>query len=240
MKLDWRKTLFPPLFLLSCLPCKAQFELSAGPVFSLPQILVSSGKIVDAWQIINGGSVGLDHNPKGFQFFPSCRFSLGQTQLPIQQNGTDLGALTFGYFSVMANGAYTVTVRHTGQLVLYSGIGLLSLTEKYIPSSASSSQNLIVGIDSITNVSHIFPSANIGAEYKGKTFGKKFCWSLGLNLQYSRLVEGNNIYYLQVAGLGPGATYYHEPASLSGDLFQPTIYLTLNYKPGKKANSWYL
>ena len=240
MRSDWCRFVFTALLLYGFKPCYGQFEIAAGPAINFPQIIVNSGKAADAWQLFGGGTFALSYNPKDNHFYTSLRFSPGQTQLPVEQNGSDLGALTFGYFSLMLNGNYSFTVQHTRHLVLYSGIGLLSLREKNIPSSASSSQNLIVSIDSITHVSHVFPGADIGIEYKGKTFGKKFCWSVGLSILYSKLAEGNNIYYLQTAGTGPGITFFHERASLTGDLFQPAAYLVINYRPGKVKSSWYL
>lgn len=194
-----------------------------------------------------GLSLGLNYNPKDLQFFPSCRFSLGQAELPFQQNGIDAGALTYRYFSFMVNGIYTVKMREKRHLILYSGIGLLYLKEEYIPSissrssfsSSSFSKSVaIISIDSITDVMHIFPSANAGIEYKGNR-SKKICLSLGFNIQYTRLTDGRNNYYLYVVD-SKGTTYYHQRLSLTGNLFQPSVYLLINYRTGKKKSSWYL
>ncbi len=247
MKPGWTKAVCSALFLLCNVHCKAQVELSAGPVLSLSQYILASGKMegVSALNPSPGLSVGLNYNPKELQFFPSCRFSFGQIELPMQQNGIDAGALTYRYFSFMVNGIYTIKVREKRHLVLYSGIGLLYLKEESIPyfSSMSSSSSFsksvaIISIDSITNALHIFPSANVGIEYKGNS-SKKFCLSLGFNIQYTRLIAGRNNYYLYVAD-AKGTTYYHQQLSLTGNLFQPSFYLLINYKPGKKKSSWYL
>ncbi|XZF16588.1 hypothetical protein ACTHGU_10645 [Chitinophagaceae bacterium MMS25-I14] len=216
------------------LPCMARFEFSGGPLLTYPVIITSAGTMLNSGHLGAGIRFGVDYNPDRGRFFPSLRLSYGQNRLPLQTDGVNQGALNFSVYSLMLNGAYAGAL-HERQLVFYSGLGVFNLNRR--KTAPSGTENTIVSVDSSANITHFFPAADAGIEYRGITAGKRFYLTAGMCVNYVWLPDGFNTYNLEISH---DNKIVSTPANFSGHLLIPTIYLAVTYKPKKQKNNWYL
>ena len=88
--------------------------------------------------------------------------------------------------------------------------------------------NLEATIDSVKDVTNLFPAMNIGLEYNyGESAGKDLYITMGLNFQYIMLLADRNNYYLSVRQSSINNVPYS--ASFSGDVIAPSFYLAIHY-----------
>lgn len=228
-----RASLLLCLCLLYAVCASAQLDLSAGPQLTYPFIITRSGRTLNSGHLGAGLRLGADYAFNRQQFFPSLRLSFGENRLPLQLSGINEGALSFSVSSAMLNGCYLLTIRDR-RIAFYSGVGVYRIKlRKVVPSGTD---NSIVSIDSTANISTIFPAANAGVEYRGRSEGKKFYVTAGISLNYIKLPDGANTYSLHVM---QDNKVVSSAASFEGHLLVPTLYLVLSYKIRKPGDGFY-
>lgn len=224
-------------FLLSTFHCVAQVDVFAGAELGYPLVATPNNTLINAGHISFGMRAGIAYHPETAIFFPSLNLSYGRARLPLQQAGNGVTELRYNYTHVMLDGNFIIhSPKHTW--LLYGGIGCSYLAEKGFPPHTG--QALSAVIDSTANISKVFPAMNIGFEYGKNIDAGKICYlAVGVNIQYTLLLTGQNTYYMSIAE--PNSSKYNsQQGSLSGSLMSPAFYISLHYRLHKKKDSMYL
>jgi len=204
-----------------------QYEVSSGIDISYPLLTNKYTKKLNYGQLSFGLRAGIAYKPPETQFFPILNVSLGRCRLPLLQLNQNVAALNFNYINVMLNENFILRFP-TSEVFIYGGIGITNLNRKTLVFTGPGYSNLEATIDSVKDVTNLFPALNIGLEYNyGESAGKDLYITMGLNFQYIMLLADRNNYYLSVRQSSPN--YLPYSASFSGDVIAPSFYLAIHY-----------
>ncbi len=227
------------MLMIAALPvCNAQVEVSSGIDMSYPLMFNKYNQRLNYGQISFGVRLGVSYKPQGTQFFPTLNYTFGRTRLPLQQIGTNVACENFNYQNVMLNGNYVITFNNQNSLYIIGGIGFMDYARAGATLSGKGGEASNINIDSVSNITKIFPSIGLGMEYVyGDAVNQKLYMSLGLNFQYIIFLQNDNYYHLTVEDYNLQKTVAYS-TYLSGHAIIPTFYITLHYLLGKEIIFW--
>jgi len=221
--------LLPGIVLLCVSSFKAcgQIEVSSGIDLTYPLLLNSNNTKINYSQLSFGLGFGIAYKPPETQFFPILRTSLGRTRLPLFDFDKNITTLSFNYWNEMINENYIVRFP-ASEVFIYGGIGFTYLSRKSINIQGPNGESMNAVIDSTKYTSKFFPAMNIGFEYNyGESAGKDLYLTVGLNFQYTLLLNDRNTYYVSIHRPF-GSTDSHN-VNLSGNLITPMFYVAIHY-----------
>ena len=212
--------------------CHGQFDVSGGINVAYPVLSIPSHTAISAGQISSGFRAAITYTPEFTQFFPALNISYGRIRLPLQVSGRNVAALNFSYTGVMLNENYVIHFPQS-RLLIFGGLGISLLKERSVATSSAGAQYSNASIDSVADITKVFPAVNLGLEYTyGDISDANYYLSAGVNLQCILLAPGRNTYYLDVAQ--QGNTTQHYESSLTGNMLNPGVYVALHFKLHKK------
>jgi len=227
VKVKYPAHLILAFLLLYATSCLGQFELSSGIDLSYPLLTNKYTKTLNYGQLSFGLRAGIAYKPPETQFFPILNVSLGRCRLPLLQINQNVAALNFNYINVMLNENFILRFP-TSEVFIYGGIGFTSLKRKSLVFTGPGYSNFEATVDSVKDVTSLFPAMNIGLEYNyGESAGKDLYITMGLNFQYILLLADRNNYYLSVRHSSVNSLPY--TAGFSGDVIAPSFYLAIHY-----------
>ncbi len=219
--------LFIVCFLFTPGISRGQFEVSSGIDLSYPLLTNKYNKILNYGQLSFGLRAGIAYKPPETQFFPILNLSIGRCRLPLLQINKNVAAINFDYINVMLNENFIVHFPKS-EVFIYGGIGFTNLKRKNIVFTGPGYSQLEATVDSVKDVTNLFPAMNIGFEYNyGESAGKDLYITMGINFQYIMLLAERNNYYLTVKQSAFNYAPYN--AGFSGDVIAPSFYLAIHY-----------
>jgi hypothetical protein len=222
-----KKLLTIACFLFFSFSSHAQMEVSTGIDLSYPLLINTNNAKWNYGQISFGLRFGIAYKPAETQFFPILTAAFGRTRFPMKQFGQDVAFVNFDYLNVMLNENYIVRFT-SSELFIYGGIGFTDLSHKGPGIAGPAGGTMKATIDSILNVTSVFPAMNIGFEYNyGESAGKDLYLTMGLNFQYVLLFPDRNTYYITINK--PGYIQDHYKTGLTGNIISPGFYIAIHY-----------
>lgn len=235
------KKLFRDTFLVSLLLVAhfsySQVELSSGIDVSYPILLNEFNNKISYQQLGFGMHLGVSYKPAETQFFPTLNFGFGASRLPLQQFEKNVACTHVTFLNLMLNGNLVATLKNGNSIYFLGGIGFADLKTSFLSISGSGGEAMQIRLDSVTNVTKIFPAVGLGLEYVyGESVNRNLYLSLGAYCQYVMLLPEQNNYYFTVKDLN--ANVLNFKPTLTGHVYFPSVYISLHYLLGNEMIFW--
>lgn len=214
----------------------AQADIGIGGAFESPFLMNKAVGGYTHYTGVPAAKLHISYLPSEATFVPTLSVTIAPYILPVVRLGiTDRALLMhFNTVNLMLQGRVRKSLNNNKELYYGIGVGATYMKGRSVSLSGNQSTYITVIEDSADYIKAIMPQVSLNVEYRVPISSEKPIGAgIGVNVLYSYYFERNTTWRMDV--VDDKYNYYKLNPKLSGHMLNPSVYVVLYYRVGRKG-----